>query len=183
MTAGGKAGGRRWLIWGPLLAVSAWLAFFGDKSPAGDAAASMPARPQPPALPKPPAARAAATEGDALAALVPRVQLIPEAPAPAASAGRDPFSARSWAPPPPPAPPPAVAPAPTAPPLPYAFFGKKHEAGSWEVYFTRGELTFIAREGAVLEGTYRIEKIEPPTVTVTYLPLGQVQTLAIGEAR
>ena len=70
-----------------------------------------------------------------------------------------------------------------APPLPYAFIGKKHEADSWEVYLTRGEMTFVAREGEVLEGAYRVDKIQPPTLTVTYLPLGEVQTLAIGDMR
>jgi hypothetical protein len=73
--------------------------------------------------------------------------------------------------------------APVAPPLPYGFIGKKQEAERWEVFLARGEQTFIAREGEVLEGTYRVDRIDPPALTFTYLPLGQVQTLPIGESR
>lgn len=180
---------RRWLLWGPLLAVAAWLAFFGDKSPTSGAAASLPTRPAPevaqPARTAPAEPKPEAPKPDLLAALVSREQLIPQGPLAAAEAGkaaRDPFSARSWNPPPPP--PVAAQPAaPTAPPLPYAFIGKKHEGEAWEVYLTRGDQTFVAREGEVLEGNYRVDRILPPTLTLTYLPLGEVQSLSIGDTR
>jgi hypothetical protein len=182
------AGKVRWLLWAPLLAVAAWLAFFGDKSPSG-AAASVPAKAMVAAVPRPASAAPAAGvrmggAGQELAQLVPREQLLPAAAAAAAGASqlRDPFSARSWTPPPPP-PAPVQAAAPVAPPLPYGFIGKKQEADHWEVFLMRGEQTFIAREGEVLEGVYRVDKIEPPALTFTYLPLGQVQTLPIGESR
>jgi len=44
----------------------------------------------------------------------------------------------------------------------------------------RDEQTFIAREQTVIEGSYRVESIKPPTLTLTYLPLNQVQMLTIG---
>lgn len=192
MSAPARSGSRRWLLWTPLLAVAAWLAFFGDKSPTSGAAVSVPTRPAAPvATPSAqPAAAPRATPAtpavESLATLVPRDQLI--APAEGASAdaaklARDPFSARNWNPPPPPPAAPVAAAAPTAPPVPYAFIGKKQEGETWEVYLTRGEQTFVARQGEVLEGNYRIDRIQPPTMTLTYLPLGQEQSLPIGDTR
>jgi hypothetical protein len=100
----------------------------------------------------------------------------------ASASGRDLFSARSWNPPPP-APPAQEPAAPVAPPLPYAFLGKKLEAGSWEIYLSKGEQTVIVREGEIVDGAWRVDKIAPPSMALTYLPLGQVQTLPIGEIR
>lgn len=180
------AGHRRWWIWLPLLGVGGWLALFGDKSPASDAAVSLPVRAAvSPAESAPYAAPAPTTGADSLQALVPRDRLIATATGDgtgAPAAPRDLFSARSWNPPPPPTPvaPPA---APVAPPLPYTFIGKKHEGDAWEVYLTKGEQTFVVRQGEMLESTYRVDKIQPPTLTLTYLPLDQAQTLPIGDSR
>lgn len=177
------SGTRRWLLWAPLLAVSGWLAFFGEP-PAGSAVVSLPSRATPPANPvaAPPRAEPQ-PRAEVLAALVPRDRLLSSTQALARTAApRDPFSARSWNPPPAAA---AAVPeaVPTAPPVPYAFIGKKHEGETWEVYLSRGEHTFVAREGETLEGSYRVERIAPPTLTLTYLPLSQAQTLSIGDAR
>lgn len=93
------------------------------------------------------------------------------------------FGDQTWAPPPPPpAPPPKPMPPPppTAPPLPFTYLGKKVEDGMWEVYLSRGEQTFIVRVQTVIDGIYRADSIKPPTLSLTYLPLNQVQTLAIG---
>jgi hypothetical protein len=116
--------------------------------------------------------------------LLPRTGLV--APAPQDDAqrvpGRDLFAAHNWTPPPA-APASATPAAPSAPALPYVYLGKKQEADVWEIYLGRGEQSFIAREGQVLEGTYRVDRIEPPTLTLTYLPLNQAQSLSIGESR
>lgn len=90
------------------------------------------------------------------------------------------FDSQTWDPPPPPPPKPGPPPPPVAPPIPYVVIGKKLEDQAWEVYLTRGEQTFIAREKLVLENQYRIDSIKPPTMTLTYLPLNQTQTLTIG---
>jgi hypothetical protein len=97
------------------------------------------------------------------------------------------FGAHSWAPPPPPPPPPApvvvkAPPKPTAPPLPFTYIGKKEEGGRWEVYLARGADTFIVRDKTQIDDAYRAERIAPPNLTITYLPLKQVQTLIIGDA-
>ena len=95
------------------------------------------------------------------------------------------FSGQSWIPAPPvtvalkntPPPPP-----PMAPPLNFAFLGKKWEAGVWEVYLARGDTSYIVRPQSVIDGTYRVDAISPPMLTLTYLPLNQVQRLNIGGA-
>ena len=101
------------------------------------------------------------------------------------------FGSQSWTPPPPPSLPPATAlkpppplppPPPVAPPLPFVYLGKKLEDGKWEVYLSRGENVLIAREHSVLDDAYRTESIEPPLLSLTYLPLKKVQTIAIGGA-
>jgi hypothetical protein len=178
----------RWWIWLPLLGLAGWLALFGDKSPDGNAAAiSMP-------VSRPPTAQAFARSVPAsrtaigadlgtLEALVPRDRRLVAAPSDTASgARRDLFSARNWNPPPP-APPPVVEAPPAPPPLPFAFLGKKLEGATWEVYLSRGEQSFIAREGQTLDGAYRVDKIAPPSLLLTYVPLGQSQTLVIGESQ
>lgn len=176
---------RRWWLWWPLLGLGAWLALFGDKTPSTMPDVSQATRPAShgKTIAAPAAHGAAAGDGEQFA-LVPRDQLVPSSGkgVKPKSAARDLFGARDWNPPPPP--PPAVeqAPPPVAPPQPYTFIGKKHEGDSWEAYLIRGEQTFIAREGLVLEGGYRIDKIQPPTLTMTYLPMAQVQTLSIGDA-
>lgn len=174
---------KRWWLWLPLLATGLWLALFGDRSPAGNAVPSEPVRPtgRDSRTPVP----APAAHEASVVALVPREALVPPAVASAAAAAtpRDPFSSRSWNPPPAPPPPAPPPPPPSAPPLPFAFAGKKLEGGTWEVYLTRGDSTFIVREGEVLAGSWRVDRAAPPLLTLTYLPLGQVQTLAIGETR
>ncbi|UUZ55500.1 hypothetical protein LP419_07470 [Massilia sp. H-1] len=94
------------------------------------------------------------------------------------------FSRRDWNLPPPPVAAQAVAPPPPpppmAPPLPFTFLGKAVADGSWEVYLARGDKTFIVRDKTVIEGMYRVDAITPPNLTLTYLPLNQVQQLNIG---
>ena len=92
------------------------------------------------------------------------------------------FKAQRWEPPPPPPPPPAPPPKPMAPPLPYKFAGKAHDGSGWKVFLARGENTYIVHAAMTLEGSYRVESIAPPVMTLTYLPLNQTQTLDIGPA-
>lgn len=70
--------------------------------------------------------------------------------------------------------------APVAPPLPFVYLGKKFEEGTWEVYLSRGEETFIARAGGEVAGIYRVSSINPPDLVVVHLPTNQQQNLFIG---
>ena len=123
-----------------------------------------------------------------LLALLPREDLLGRTTED--TAGKNPFSKQSWTPiekpapvKPAPLPPPAPLPAPTAPALPFVFLGKKLEAERWEVYLSRGDQTLIVREKDVIDNTYRIDRIAPPTLMLTYLPLNQSQQLAVGHAQ
>ena len=94
------------------------------------------------------------------------------------------FAQSTWVlapPPPPPAPPPGPPPpppAPTAPALPFVFLGKYSEGSLQLVILSRGNRVLTAAQGDVIETNYRIERIEPARVLVTYLPLGTPQSLA-----
>lgn len=187
---------RRRLILLLLLAIAAWLALFGDKTPPDPASEQVVGAVAPRSGGTPagsvssPAARdsrptiapAATGRNQArpeVAALIARAQLIP--PAAEGQEARDVFPALSWTPPPPKPEKPARL-APLAPPLPFVYLGKKQEAGVWEAYLGRGEEVFIVREGMTLEGLYRVQAINPPHLTLIYLPLKQSQTLSIGGA-
>ena len=91
------------------------------------------------------------------------------------------FAGKSWSPPRLPPTPKAIPapPAPSAPQFPYTYLGKKFEDSVWEVYLARGDQTFIVRPQTLIEGSYRVESIKPPLVTLTYLPLNAMQTLLI----
>jgi len=89
------------------------------------------------------------------------------------------FSSKSWVPPPvkaKPGPPPA----PVAPPLPFTYLGKQAAGGHLEVYLAQGDRVIVAREQMLIDGTYRVESIKPPTLSLTYLPLKQIQQISIG---
>jgi len=116
-------------------------------------------------------------------ALVPREVLIGDSDSRFGQDQNGVFGSQSWMPPAPPqaamqAPPPP--PPPTAPPLPFTFIGKSVGGGVWEVYLARGDRTYVARANEVLDGSYRVDAIAPPVLTLTYLPLNQVQQLNIG---
>jgi hypothetical protein len=164
----------RHLMLGAALLIAAAFAVFGDKSPNGvvepvqrNAAAGAPRATVAAAAPKPAAAVT-------ILRLVPRGDLIGDG-----AAGGNAFGALDWTPPPKPAAPPPPPP-PSAPPLPFTFLGKAVEQGVWEVFLARGSETLIVRDKMVIDGVYRVDAIAPPGMTITYLPLNQVQQLNIG---
>ncbi len=145
------------------------------------AAALMPEEQESPVAPRGNAARAVrpAKTMNANRADEPLPQLAVEklAQAPSREAVLDAFEARSWAPPPPkPAPPPP----PQAPPLPFRYIGKMIEDGKIVVFLARQDSNFAVRAGDRLGVDYQVDEIGPAAITLTYLPLGQKQTLAIG---
>ena len=92
------------------------------------------------------------------------------------------FQSQNWTPPPPKtvavaAPPP---PPPMAPPLPFVYLGKAAADGAWEVFLSRADKTYIVRADTIIDGAYKVVTIAPPVMTLTYLPLNQVQQLNIG---
>lgn len=97
------------------------------------------------------------------------------------------FKPNNWMPPPPPlAAPIASSPVPVSPPvapsLPFTVIGKKLEGGKWEVFLSQAGQLYVVREEQLIDGIYKVVKIDPPNMELTYLPLMQNQTLAIGNA-
>ncbi len=184
----------RHIAMGAALVLAAGLVVFGDRTPE-DAVAEPIER-----APATAAAAAAAAPDDAAAAvragapailrLVPREVLIGGNEDRFGAEGGDGgagseaiFGRQDWTPPPPPPPPPEPAPpapAPVAPPLPFTYIGKSLQDGAWEIYLVRGDRTHLVRENMTIDGTYRVDAIKPPVLTLTYLPLNQVQQLNIG---
>lgn len=159
---------RHWLLGIALLATIAAAVWVGGREPGGgdEPVLAKPDRaPAPPSFPSSP--------GD-------RAEQVP----PAASQPRregegevvDLFPRQSWyvAPPPPP---------PTMPPLPFSYLGKFIDGENVVVFLSSADQNFAVREGDVVNGNYRIDEIAPPTMTITYLPLNQKQTLEIGRAK
>lgn len=85
--------------------------------------------------------------------------------------------APAWTPPPPPLPAP---PPPTAPALPFEFIGKLDDAEHLRVFLTRDEKIYTVTVGDVIDGTYRVERIDASEMILTYLPLNLTQTLSVG---
>jgi hypothetical protein len=160
------------------LAVSTWLVLFGDNAP--ESAAAEPVVRAIPAAAGNQEPSSRREPVSVILALLPRDALIGGATM--KKNKERVFASQSWTPPPlPPAPPPPPSP-PTAPPLPFTYLGKKIEDGQWEVFLSRDDQTLIVRAESTITGTYRIDAIKPPILTLTYLPLNQVQTFTIGGA-
>ncbi len=93
------------------------------------------------------------------------------------------FAVTSWYVPPPPPPPakPQPPPKPTAPPLPFSYLGRYEDAAP-VIMLVRGDRIYTVSEGDVIENIYRVERVLPGVVEVTYLPLNIRQTLSTGAA-
>ena len=174
----------RHIAMGAALVLAAGLVVFGDNTPdeaVVEPIERAPASPAVAAAPVPDAAPAAKDGAPAILRLVDRETLI-GGDERFGQDGSAVFGRQDWTPPPPPPPPAAAAPPPppSAPPLPFTFIGKSLQDGSWEIYLARGDRTHSVRENTVIDGTYRVDAIRPPILTLTYLPLNQVQQLNIG---
>lgn len=163
------------------LVAAACLAVFGDNSPE-DVVAEPVERAQAPATAPATETRAASDKDKnvAILRLVPREVLIGDSDDRFSGGENGVFARQDWTPPPPPPAPAPPPPPPSAPPLPFTFIGKSLQDGVWEIYLARGERTHLVRENTVIDGMYRVDAIKPPVLTLTYLPLNQVQQLNIG---
>lgn len=183
----------RHLVLGAALLGAAALVLFGDRTPDAGVAEAVdrpaPPRTVAPSAPAAPAPRAAAPgtvappgKGQAILALVPRDVLIGDSEGRFGQRENGVFGRQDWTPPPPPQPVVQAAPPPPpmAPPLPFTFIGKSVGEGAWEIYLARGERTYVVHDKDVIDGTYRVDAIAPPVLTLTYLPLNQVQQMNIG---
>lgn len=69
---------------------------------------------------------------------------------------------------------------PAAPALPFTYGGSYTEGSNVLVFLKEGDKIHTVRLGDTVKGNYRIEKIAPDAITLTYLPLGLQQTLQTG---
>jgi hypothetical protein len=171
---------RRHLLLGAALAIAGGLAAFGDKSPDTGVAEPVARVAQPPRPPVRTAKTAGMGAAPSILRLVPREALIGDSADEFKAGENNLFASQDWTPPPPPPAPAPPPPPPSAPPLPFTYIGKSVGDGAWEVYLVRGERTYLVREKTVIDGAYRVDTIAPPILTLTYLPLNQVQQLNIG---
>lgn len=90
------------------------------------------------------------------------------------------FAARSWTEP--------VAPVVNkgpvveeAPAFPYTVVGRKKEGLIMEVFLTREDQNFVAREGQALETDYKVTRIGPNSMTVVYTRLNHAHEILLGD--
>jgi hypothetical protein len=101
----------------------------------------------------------------------------------------NPFASRVWE-----APPPPVAESPRAvqlvdttqpaaeqppPPLPYRFLGQMQDGGERVLYLGHGEQVLLARQGDVLESTYKVVAVNDGMIEFESVQSGARQTLPI----
>lgn len=122
---------------------------------------------------------------DPFGLLAPEAVAIPEAPVapvPPKSPGKGskvpapPVLAQAATPPQPPA-------APVAPPLPFTALGfiqgNKIGDGQQQTFIREGENLTMIRQGDTINNTYRVDDINAERIVLTYLPLGQKQSLSL----
>ncbi|WP_109477245.1 hypothetical protein [Paraburkholderia sp. C35] len=171
---------RKHLMLALAFLLCAGLLAFGQRNPAEQVVEAMPRTGAHAATPP---SRAASNDVVGIAALRARAELI------GATNGETHalFGSRAMASPLPSAAPagaeiPPLPPEPAVPSMPFTYLGKQGAEGNWEVYLTRGDETLIVHDQTVIDGTYRVDAIRPPTMTLVYLPLKLVQTMDIGSA-
>jgi hypothetical protein len=74
---------------------------------------------------------------------------------------------------------PAPPPAPEAPPLPFRYLGQMVEDGRKLVFLARDDTQISVQAGQTIGKEYRVDQIAKNEITLTYLPAGIRQSLAI----
>jgi hypothetical protein len=162
---------RRWIAWLLLLSLAAGLVILDAREGESEPDIAEPLAAATRTDSESPAPRAAADHGRTILDIRPRTP---------AEEPPDSFAPHDWTPPPPPPEAAAAAAAPTAPPLPFTVLGKQHAGGIWHVFLAIDDRIFVVKTGDMIDNDYRVEAIELPVLTLTYLPLNTRQTLAIG---
>lgn len=71
-------------------------------------------------------------------------------------------------------------PPPSAPPVPFKYIGKLYGDDEYTVFLHLNGRSISAKTGDTIAQSYKIEEINPPLMTATYLPLNIKQTIDIG---
>jgi hypothetical protein len=70
---------------------------------------------------------------------------------------------------------------PTVPPVPFKYIGKILGDDEYQVFVGFNGKYLAVKEGDIIQQTYKIEKITPPVMTLTYIPMNILQNMQIGE--
>ncbi|WP_408597672.1 hypothetical protein [Limnohabitans sp.] len=177
----------RWLLWLTALALTAWFSLGGEDG-AGEGVSEAVVRSAPAGAPTAEVSKTVRVVAKSSSPELglhrlklresPQKSFDPETVADMAVKEPPIFHAQTWNPPPPKVVKKEEPPKP--PPWPYTYLGQQLSGGVWWVYLTLGEETRAIKKDQVLDGKYRIDKIDPPQLSVTYLPLNEVQTVTIG---
>lgn len=81
-----------------------------------------------------------------------------------------------------PIPMPAIPATPVAPMIPFKYIGKILGDDEYYVFVALNGKNYVVKEGDIVQQTYKIEKITPPVMTLTYIPMNIVQSMQIGES-
>lgn len=69
--------------------------------------------------------------------------------------------------------------APSAPPLPFRFMGRYTEDGRPAVFLLQADQTWVAQEGEMVAGNYKVERIDSNSIHMRFLPLNVLQVLEL----
>lgn len=172
---------KRWWVLGPALAVMAWLVLTDSAEPP-TSAVSAPVERGTAARSLPPARATTTSSAKTMAAPIRPLQARQDLYGPdTASKGQHQlFTARSWTEP--------VATVVNkgpvieqAPTFPYTVVGRKKEGQTLEVFLTREDQNFVAREGQALESDYQVTRIGPTSMTVVYTRLNHAHEIPLGD--
>ena len=75
---------------------------------------------------------------------------------------------------------PVPPPKPIAPPLPFVYIGKVIEEGKLIVFVAKQQQNYLLKGGELIEGTYRVDKVESGQIVFNYLPLETEQVMTFG---
>ncbi|MCW5321110.1 hypothetical protein D8B23_14725 [Verminephrobacter aporrectodeae subsp. tuberculatae] len=73
--------------------------------------------------------------------------------------------------------------APQVPPLPFQVLGRYEEDGRAAVFLQYMDKSLVVRVGDTIAEHYKVEGLSESTLTLRYLPLDQVQHLALGASQ
>lgn len=69
----------------------------------------------------------------------------------------------------------------TPPIIPFKYLGKLWGDNEYQVFVSMNDRNLIIKEGDTIQQIYKVEKISPPTMVITYIPLQLEQVMQIGE--
>jgi len=173
----------RWALLAMLLVVPAVYWLLNGETPGEAPNAMAPAPPETPGSPLRPLSPAAGTASEAPAEVGPPANAGAEPGSAAAAGPVDIFAVRTWEPPAPIELPPAEAappPPPQAPPLPFRYAGRLEEPGKPIIFFlAQGEQILAVSPGDLIDGNYRVGKLEGGKLHFLYRPMKIRQSIPV----